>query len=319
MKDQFGREIEYLRIAITQNCNLKCIYCAPGESEAGNECDTGLTADEIIRIIEAMVSLGIKKVRITGGEPLLRKDLTDIIGGISSLKGIEDLSLTTNGVTLFESAPKLKQAGLKRINISLDSLRPDRFRMMTGGGDLERVLKGIHRALESGLRPIKINTVLVKGINEDEVDDFINLTRELPVEVRFIELMPIGKFGEQNAQNIVFNRDIIASHPQLIKCKDEAPRSIAVSYRVEGYPGKMGFISPMSHQFCHCCNRIRLTCDGWLKPCLGHNGEVNLMKVLRNNPLGLPDLIRQSIFQKPAGHHFKDGYHSERTMDRIGG
>jgi cyclic pyranopterin phosphate synthase len=319
MKDQFGREIEYLRISITQNCNLKCVYCAADESKSGDECDTGLTAAEILKVIKVMSDLGIKKVRITGGEPLLRGDLLDIIRGIAGLKVIEDLSLTTNGVFLLDKALELKKAGLKRINVSLDSLRPDRFRMMTGRGELERVKKGIHRALESGLDPVKINTVLVKGINDDEVDDFINLTRDLPVEVRFIELMPIGKFGEQNTQNIIYNRDILASHPQLVKSKGDTPQSVAVIYRIDRYPGRIGLISPMIHQFCHCCNRIRLTCDGWLKPCLGHNGEVNLAGVLRNNPLELQKLIQQTIFKKPAGHHFKTGYHSVRTMDNIGG
>lgn len=319
MKDQYGREIEYLRIAITQNCNLKCVYCASDGQKNGNECGTGFTTAEIIKITEIMVDLGIKKIRITGGEPLLRPDLPEIIRSITDSKGIEDLSLTTNGIYLLEKAKELKQAGLKRINISLDSLRPDRFRLMTGGGDLKRVLKGINWALESGLQPVKINTVLVKGMNDDEVDDFIHLTRELPVEVRFIELMPIGKFGEQNSQNIIYNRDILASHPQLVKSKDDTSPSVAVIYQIDGYPGRVGLISPMSHQFCHCCNRIRLTCDGWLKPCLGHNGEANLADILRNNPLELQDLIQQIIFKKPAGHHFKDGYHSARTMDNIGG
>jgi GTP 3',8-cyclase len=321
MKDKFGREIEYLRISITQNCNLKCIYCASSSSgqKPASECDTGLTPLEIRTVTGAMAGLGIKKVRITGGEPLMRADIGEIIRGISGIKGIEDISVTTNGVYLNEMAKELKKAGLKRINISLDSLREERFRFITGGGSLRMVLDGIGKALEYGMIPVKINTVLVKGINDDEIDDFIRLAKERPVEVRFIELMPIGRFGEQNGEKIVFNQDIISSHPELVKCEDQAKSGVAKYYKVDGYQGKIGFISPISHKFCHCCNRIRLTCDGRIKPCLGDNGEVSVLDVLRNNPSKLGEFIERVIYEKPAGHNFDDGYRSERTMNTIGG
>ena len=319
MRDRFGREIEYVRISITQNCNLKCIYCVPDAQRAGNECDTGLNPVEIRTILEVMAGLGIKKVRITGGEPLLRPDLYEIISGIAGINQIEDLAVTTNGSYLHQMAQELKKAGLKRINISLDSLRAEKFRLITGGGDLDLVLDGICRALDYGLLPVKINTVLVKGVNDDEIDDFIGFSKKYPVEVRFIELMPIGRFGEQNGARIIYNHDIINAHPELVKRIDDEPDGVATYYQVAGSKGKVGFISPMSHQFCSCCNRIRLTCNGRIKPCLGDNGEVNLFNVLRNDPPRLQAFIRQAIYQKPAGHHFLDGYQSVRTMKEIGG
>jgi len=323
MKDRFGREIEYVRISITQNCNLKCIYCGTDASKSGTECDharaTGFDPAEIKTVVAIMAGLGITKVRITGGEPLLRPDICEIIHGIASIKEIADLSVTTNGVSLHQMARELKKAGLKRINISLDSLQAERFRLITGGGNLGMVLDGIFQALDFGLLPVKINTVLVKGVNDDEIDDFIGFSKDYPVEIRFIELMPIGRFGEQNSEKIISNRDIIRSHPELVKWIANEPGGVAAYYQVAGFKGKIGFISPMSHQFCSRCNRIRLTCDGRIKPCLGDNGEVNLLNVLRNNPRKLKALIRQAIYQKPAGHHFLDGYQSVRNMKEIGG
>jgi cyclic pyranopterin phosphate synthase len=319
MKDQFGRKIEYLRISITENCNLKCIYCTTVGQNTTGGCESGLTSKEIKTVIAVMINLGVKKVRITGGEPLLRPDIGKIIEGIAGIKGIEDLSMTTNGIYLSKMAPDLKKAGLKRVNISLDSLKQERFRFITGGGNLDMVLDGINQALENDLNPIKINTVLVKGINDDEIDDFIRFTKDYPVEVRFIELMPIGRFGERNGDKIISNQDILDSHPELAKCEDDEPSGVAAYYRVDGYKGKVGLISPMSHKFCHCCNRIRLTCNGWIKPCLGDNGEVNVLEVLRNNPQGLLEFIYRVIYEKPAGHNFQGGYRSERTMKSIGG
>lgn len=318
MIDQCGRQIEYLRLSITQNCNLRCIYCRPQGQEAPAECGM-LTPEEFGRAVMAMVGLGIRKVRITGGEPLTRSDLCEIIQRISEIEGIEDLSMTTNGIRLADKADHLKQAGLKRINISLDSLKPERYTHITGGGKLSDVLAGVERAVALGLKPVKINVVLIRGINDDEVDAFMDLTRELPLEVRFIELMPVGKFGEENREKIVYNSDIIHDRPQLQPCGREMSGQPADYYRIEGYQGRIGFISPMSHKFCHCCNRIRLTCDGKIKPCLGNNGEVDLIETLRNHPGQLEEVIRESIFYKPQGHHFDAGFRSGRGMDAIGG
>ncbi|WP_198543779.1 GTP 3',8-cyclase MoaA [Petroclostridium xylanilyticum] len=319
MKDRFGRKIEYLRISVTQNCNLRCIYCTSGSSNYTDNCCTGLTPREIMIIVKAMANIGIKKVRITGGEPLTRSDICEIISGISSITGIEDLSITTNGIYLYKMAEELKEAGLKRVNISLDSLRYDRFQYITGGGRLEHVLTGISRILELGMRPVKINTVLVKGLNDDEVDDFIMFTKYNSVDVRFIELMPIGKFGEQNTDKIVFNSDIIKAHPDLIRCESYDKAEVATYYQKAGYRGRVGFISPMSHKFCCNCNRIRLTYDGKIKPCLGDNGEVNVLDVLRGSPQKLGKFIECAVYEKPAGHNFQDGYSSVRKMNLIGG
>jgi GTP 3',8-cyclase len=319
MKDRFGREIEYLRISITQNCNLKCLYCSPGESSSVQECSVNLTPEEIERIVGSMAKVGIRNVRITGGEPLIRPDVFEIIERISKIKGIEDISMTTNGINLDKAAEKLKAAGLKRLNISLDSLKEDRFKYITGGGRLTDTLKGIEKAMVLGLTPVKINTVLIKGVNDDEIDEFIQLAKDNPLEVRFIELMPIGRFGEQNSDKIVFNSDIIQARPELVYCKDFLRGSPAKHYRIEGYKGKIGFISPMSHKFCSSCNRIRLICDGKIKPCLGNNKEVDIIEVLRQNPEELDAFIKRIIYEKPEGHHFKDDFSSTRNMSMIGG
>lgn len=319
MLDRHGRQIEYLRISVTQNCNLKCLYCRPVEEECGSSCVNYLTPKEFEKIVRAMVSLGIHSVRITGGEPLVRKDICEIIERISNIKGIEDISLTTNGIHLDMLAEKIKVAGLHRLNISLDSLKKGRFEYITGGGKLEDTLSGIKKALEVGLKPVKINTVLIKGVNDDEIDDFIQMTKDSPLEVRFIELMPIGSFGEENSDKIVYNSDIINSRKELRFCEDTLKGSPASYYRIDGYMGKVGFISPMSHKFCRCCNRIRLTCDGKIKPCLGNNGEMDVTDSLRLEPEELTEFIRKIIYEKPAGHHFENGFSSTRNMNRIGG
>lgn len=283
------------------------------------KCTTTLTPEELEKIVSSMAKVGIRKVRVTGGEPLTRTDVCEIIERISKIKGIEDISMTTNGINLYRMAEKLKAAGLKRLNISMDSLKEDRFRYITGGGRLEDTLKGIERALELGLNPVKINTVVIKGVNDDEIDEFIQMAKDNPLEVRFIELMPIGRFGEQNSDKIVYNSDIIRDRPELIFCEDGLRGAPASYYRIEGYKGKIGFISPMSHKFCSDCNRIRLTCDGKIKPCLGNNGEVDVTAVLRQNPDELDAFIEKIIYEKPEGHNFGSNFSSIRNMSMIGG
>lgn len=316
MKDSHGREIEYLRISVTNNCNLKCLYCSPGENKKHPD---ELTPEEFEIIVRNMVDLGIKKVRITGGEPLIREDICEIIKRISKIEGIEDISMTTNGIYLDGMAKKLKLAGLNRINISLDSLKADKFRRITGGGRIEDVLKGIEKAVNVGLDPVKINTVLIKGINDEEIDDFILLAKDHSLVVRFIELMPIGKYGEQNTDKIVYNSDIIRSRPQLIFCEDIMKGQPASYYSIDEYKGRIGFISPLTHKFCSSCNRIRLTSDGKIKPCLGNNGEIDITQVLRNDPGGLSAFIKKAIYNKPEGHNFGNGFSSDRNMSMIGG
>ena len=319
MRDGFGREIEYLRVSVTQSCNLNCIYCKPGNGSASHQCKTVLTPEEFQLIIKHMAELGIKKVRLTGGEPLVRQDICEIVSRIASVQGIKDISMTTNGINLAAMAPRLKQAGLMRLNISIDSLKEEKFKYITGGGSLNDVLTGIEKALEVGLGPIRTNTVLIKGVNDGEIDDFIRLAKDRAVDVRFIELMPVGKFGEENADKIVYNSDIIKERPYLVLCDEREGSQPARYYSIEGYKGKIGFISPMSHKFCGCCNRIRLTCDGKIKPCLGDNGEVDLIDTLRAYPDKLGEVVKKAIYCKPEGHNFDRSFTSDRDMSRIGG
>jgi GTP 3',8-cyclase len=316
MKDKYGRQIEYLRVSVTQRCNLKCIYCKPDNNT--EESCTRLSPQEFGIIVEAMAALGIRKVRLTGGEPLTRPDICEIVAAVSQINGIEDLSMTTNGLFLGKMAKKLKTAGLKRVNISLDSLDSSRFQFITGGGSLEDTISGIDAAIEAGLNPVKVNVVLIKGINDSEIEDFFELARNRDLDVRFIELMPVGDFGEKGKDKVIYNTDIISAHPELIPCKSNEAGP-AENFTIEGFKGRIGFISPMSHKFCNCCNRIRLTCDGRIKPCLGDNGEVDIVKVLRENPLELKEYIKSTIFNKPEGHNFDAGFSSKRNMSAIGG
>lgn len=319
MRDSLGREIEYLRISITQHCNLKCIYCVPEDQEIRDKQCHNLTSAELETIVREMAKLGIKKVRLTGGEPLIRSDICDIVYKISKIPGIEDLSMTTNGMNLGVLAEKLKAAGLMRVNISLDSLKSQRLARITGAGNLEKVMYGIEKALEVGLNPVKINTVLIKGINDDEIDDFIGFAKDKPVEVRFIELMPMSEFGENNRDKIIYNSSIAASHPEMRICDDNRKCEPSRYYRIDGFKGRIGLISPMSHKFCGGCNRIRLTCDGKIKPCLGDNGELDIADIMKNSPDRLGEHIKNVIYKKPSGHCFEDNFSSNRSMKMIGG
>jgi len=321
MIDNYGRNIEYVRISVTGSCNLNCIYCRP---DVTTDCvcpngDTGMTAKEYGAVASILGTMGIKKVRITGGEPLLRNDLCEIIKNIARVEGIQEIAMTTNAITLANNASKLKSAGLSRVNISLDSLNPDKFEKITGGGDLSKVLEGINTAIEVGLLPVKINVVLIKGVNDDEIDSLINFTKDKPVIVRFIELMPIGKFGEDNRDKIIPSSSIVEARPWLQEVTTYADSSPATYYSIDGGQGLVGFISPMSHRFCNSCNRIRLTCDGKLKPCLGNNYEVDLLDLLRSNSTKLESVIRETIYNKPEGHNFNHKFQSSRDMSKIGG
>ncbi|MBC3889033.1 GTP 3',8-cyclase MoaA [Acetobacterium paludosum] len=319
MIDRYGRKIEYLRISVTQNCNLKCIYCNPDGDHCKENQEQNLSPKEIEKITRAMAKAGIKKVRLTGGEPLVRHDIYEIISRISRIKGIEDIAMTTNGINLLKMARDLKTAGLQRINISLDSLNKDKFKQITGGGELEKTLEGIDLALELGMTPVKINTVLIKGVNDNEIDEIIELARNRPIEVRFIELMPMGCFGENNADKIIRNDEVIKVRPAL-KYLEKNDKSVpAVYYGMEGFAGKIGFISPMTHQFCSDCNRIRLTSDGKIRLCLGNNEEVDIREALQLKAKNMGVIMKQIIFNKPMGHHFGEKFSSSRKMQMIGG
>lgn len=315
MHDRFGRKIEYLRLSVTERCTLRCAYCRADEGYCPKAAE--LTADEFTRIVRACAQLGIKKVRLTGGEPLLRKDILNIVYDIAHTPGITELSMTTNAQQLAGKALALKEAGLQRINISMDSLNPERFKEMTGG-DLSLVLSGIDEAISGGLLPVKVNVVLVRGKNDGEVDDFIALTRENPIDVRFIELMPLGELGKDESLRIS-NDELIAARPWLVPVAPRYTSQPSRDFQVDGYLGRVGFISPISHNFCGLCNRLRLMSDGNLRMCLGVDSEISLLPALQQDDDTLLEVIRTAIFNKPARHQFDADFISDKNMSRIGG
>lgn len=368
--DAFGRTIDYLRVSVTDRCNFRCVYCMPEEGIVTAPAHSVLTFEEITRIVSVAASLGISKVRITGGEPLVRRDLVNLVQALAHIPGIVDLSMTTNGYLLAQHASELAAAGLRRVNVSLDTLRPDRFAKIARRGDLQTVLAGIEAAVQAGLAPVKINAVAMRGVNDDEAADFARLTLSRPFNVRFIELMPINwAAGDQElsglyslvASNRIYRQMLPAQLPEApaatldlppalgmldasrmrrlfipateIRARIEAecgrltPASLtgngpAYTYRIPGAQGTIGFISQISHDACLQCNRIRLTADGHLRPCLMTDGEINLRDRMR---AGAPDaeiarLIQQTVLHKPLQHSLDKGAAPiGRTMNQLGG
>ena len=314
MKDQFGREIEYLRLSVTDRCNLRCVYCRPND-----DCPKAreLSPERIEKIARAFAQLGGRKIRITGGEPLMRYDLEEIVERIARIPQYRDICMTTNGHGVSKRINGLKRAGLMRINFSLDSLKPEKYAALTGGGKISEVLEGIDRALEMKLMPIKMNAVLVRGENDSEIDDFIELARVRPIEIRFIELMPIGRFGEDTSKYI--SSDEIISARDYLHLLPQNASQPSVDYGIDGYAGKIGFIQAVSHQFCDDCNRVRVTSDGKIKTCLGDNSETSLLPALEKDEFTLMGIMREAIYNKHRGHHFQNGFESVRSMNRIGG
>ena len=334
LKDSYQRTIDYLRISITDRCNLRCIYCMPPEGVPPFEHKEILSYEEIIRVVKIAAGIGVRKIRITGGEPLVRKDVTYLISSLKHLTKIEDLSLTTNGILLSRYAKELEEAGLDRINISLDSLNPDKYAEITRGGDLYIVLKGIKEAEMAGLKPIKINMVPMRGINDNEIEEFARLTLKYPYQIRFIEFMPFGTQDIWSPEKFISTEEIksiVAGIGQLTPAKLRRAGP-AQYYRFDGAPGVVGFISPLSAHFCGTCNRLRLTADGKLRPCLFSETQIDLKPTLRS---GAPDdeikrLIKLSIDTKPEGHNitiqnielnslFKNREGCRRQMSKIGG
>jgi cyclic pyranopterin phosphate synthase len=324
MKDKIGREIDYIRISVTDFCNLRCIYCMPKEGIVKREHKDILRYEEIITILKECVKLGINKVRITGGEPLVRKGIVDFISMIKEIKGIEDISITTNGILLADMALALKAAGLNRVNISLDTLNPKRYKMITRGGDIDKVFAALDTSLKAGLNPVKINMVVIRGINDDEIEEFAKLIIERPFHIRFIELMPIGEGAKLGSESAVESDEIRAKVErigELYPAKDVKNNGPAVTYRFKNAKGTIGFINPISHAFCSQCNRIRLTADGKLKPCLYSQKEFDIKIVVRNQPELLGRILEEAILSKPERHGFysKDMNKSQRNMYQIGG
>lgn len=315
MKDEWGRDITYLRLSVTERCQLNCAYCRGGENKASVE---ELSAQEFARIARAMAALGVTKVRLTGGEPLLREDILEIVERLHAIEEIREITLTTNAQRLPGMAAALKKAGLTRINISIDSLDPVRYKSITGGGSLAPALLGMEEALKVGLTPLKVNAVLMRGINEEEIDAFIALTKEEPIDVRFIELMPLGK-GDVSRR--VTGDEIIKARPWLVPTPPRYAAQPSMDYMVEGHKGRVGFINPLSHRFCGCCNRVRVMSDGMLRLCLGVDAEVSLKEALASREdEQLLAVIREAIKKKPPRHCFEDdGFHSRKDMSKIGG
>ncbi len=330
MRDKFEREINYLRVSITDRCNLHCSYCRPKEGISLQSHDDILRYEEIIRIVSVAVKMGLIKVRLTGGEPLVRRGFIEFIAALKGINGLQDISLTTNGIFLEEFAQSIFGAGIRRINVSLDSLDKDKYFRITNGGNLDAVLRGIAKAEEIGFSPIKINTVAIKGFNDDEVLEFAQLAFNKPFQVRFIELMPVGQVKSEYNDDYLpatqlmqeINRRYELEEVTGKKNKSDGPATI---FRIKGGRGEIGFINPISNHFCATCNRLRLTAEGKLRSCLLNEDEIDLKKALRENcsDAELERYIRKAILLKPkqhdlacAGNHLKKCH---RDMSAIGG
>ncbi len=326
MRDQFGRKIDYLRLSVTDRCNLRCRYCMPEDGVPYKPHDSMMTYEEIERLLRLLVELGIRRVRITGGEPLVRKDLIPFIGRISALPGLTDLALTTNGILLAGLASDLKAAGITRVNISLDTLDPGKFADLTRRGGLDQVLKGVDTALELGFSPVKLNCVVIRGFNDEELLAFAGLTRERPLHVRFIELMPLGGSQPWSADRLVPAAEIrhrIEAENGPLEPALVAGAGPAKYLRLPGAAGTVGFISAMSEHFCQGCNRIRLSADGKLNPCLGALTAVDILGRLRSgaSDAELREALAAAVRLKPVEHHMGDlgSEASGRRMSAIGG
>ena len=314
MLDGCGRTIDYLRLSVTDLCNYRCRYCMPAEGVCKRPHADILSVEELVEIGRAAVKCGVKKIRVTGGEPLVRRGILDICHGLRAIPGLEELCLTTNGSLLPSMAAPLREAGVDRLNISLDTLRPDRFREMTRLGTLSDVLEGIRAAEDAGFTNLKLDTVLIGGFNDDEIGDFLNLTMDHPWEIRFIELMPMGPCAEWEKSRFLSVDSVLQRYTTL---QEIDAQGVARRYRLPGAKGTVGLISPMSHDFCADCRRIRVTADGKLKGCL-HSREELPLRGLHGKDL--EDAIRRGILQKPQRHHLAEGASdTPRTMNQIGG
>jgi len=323
--DQFGRHIRYLRISLTDRCNLRCVYCMP-EQMVFLPREELLTDDELIRLARLFAELGFDKIRLTGGEPTVRPHLVELVARMAALPGIREISMTTNGLRLKALAEPLARAGLKRVNVSLDTLDPEKFRRITRWGRLEDVWEGILAAESAGLTPIKLNAVVVRGYNDSDIVDLAALTLSRPWQVRFIEVMPFADVAPFAQQAVVSTAEMIrvleGEFGPLEPVGDGRLDGEARVYRIRGAAGTVGFISPVSEPFCAQCNRVRLTAEGRLRLCLLRDDEVDLRTPLRSgaDDEELKALIRSAIWRKPWGHGLPEGIiPTARVMSQIGG
>jgi GTP 3',8-cyclase len=324
ISDSFQRPINYLRISVTDRCNLRCVYCMPEEGISLMSHYDILSYEEIITLVKAAAQLGINKVRITGGEPLVRAALPDLIKQIADIDTIKDISMTTNGVLLAKYAAELQEAGLDRVNISLDTLKPERFHQITRCGKLEDTLNGIKAAAEAGLNPVKINMVVMAGVNDDEITDFARKTVTDGWNVRFIEQMPVSAPGKEAAKlfSVKDMKKLINPLGKMEPFKMSHGNGPAKYYKLPEANGTIGFITPVTEHFCIECNRLRLTADGKLRLCLLHEDEIDLREPLRNGASmeELKKIIADGIAQKPKGHNLgEEGNHKGRPFSQVGG
>jgi cyclic pyranopterin phosphate synthase len=325
LSDFFQRRINYLRISVTDRCNLRCVYCMPPGGVRLISHGEILTYEEIYTIAQAAAELGINKIRLTGGEPLIRSGLTKLIQMLAQIDAIDDISLSTNGTLLSRYAAELKSAGLRRVNVSLDTLKQDKFEFITRlGNNLGEVLKGIEVARSVGLNPVKLNMVVMAGINDDELLDFAGKTIAEEWHIRFIELMPFVGEGSPALRFISASemRQRLEILGELEPCLPSIGNGPAKYFRLPHARGTIGFITPISEHFCFHCNRLRLTADGKLRPCLLSDYEVDLQQPLRSgiSSVGLKQLIEQAVANKPLRHHLTEGYvPKERPMTQVGG
>lgn len=313
MKDRFGRDITYLRISVTDLCNLRCKYCMP-ESGVESLCHSDiLSLEEIVEIVKVAAKNGITKIRLTGGEPLVRRGFVHLCKEISKIEQIEDIAITTNGVHLKNMADDLFENKVKRINFSLDTLVKEKYNDITRRNDFDKTMESLFYAIEKGFK-VKLNVVLIGGFNDDEIENFVKLANDYDLEVRFIELMQIGETANWSKDKFVSNKIVLEKVPKL---EFDGVSGVAKIYKIKGQKGKIGLISPISCSFCSDCNRIRLTSDGKLKPCLHSKDEINLKGLSGEE---LEEVFKRGIFDKTEKHHLEEGKsESARDMNKIGG
>ena len=317
MIDTYGRQITYLRLSVTELCNLRFRYCMPEDGVCKKRHEDMLTQEEMITAIRAAAALGIRKLRITGGEPLVKSNIVELCRAAAAVEGIEDVCLTTNGTLLPKLAAPLREAGVRRLNISLDTLDAEKFRYITRIGKLGDTLAGIEAALAAGFEKIKINSVLIGGFNDDEISSLAALTKKYPVDVRFIELMPMYDSGDFGPEAFIPYTVVTDRLPEL--CPVPADGGVAKLFRLPGAQGNVGLISPVSAHFCAECNRVRLTADGKIKPCLHSSDEISLKGL---DYEGMLEALRSAILSKPKWHgelSYTERSHAARNMNQIGG
>lgn len=326
LTDQFNRPITYLRISVTDKCNLRCVYCMPERGLDWLPKSGILSYEEIAAIVRAAAAAGVRSIRLSGGEPLIRRDLHRLVEEIALIEGIEDIALSTNALLLEERIARLKSAGLNRVNVSLDTLRPDRFQQIARRPGLDRVLAGIDAAIAYGLEPVKVNVVVMRGQNDDEIADFAEWTKRVPVFVRFIEVMPVHENVGLQRDTYISSDEIlerVAALGELRASSGPGGNGPARYFAFEGAAGAVGVISPLSHDYCERCNRVRLTADGRLRLCLFGDQHVDLRAAVRSGATteDLAELLRSAMLIKPERHHLRLGETSSRmrAFSEIGG